>query len=165
MPRFTFAAALALVLAASPLLAQPLGGPDEANRVVNVYVYVMDAGGHKALVSTQFWRNDPKYDDRAFHRFLETLAGLEKRGFKKDEKATIQKWDGTAAFARCFIYLEDLQAGRKTKTSTTSGARVWCSDSGISELEINPSDTPKHVEQVLQRFDSFLARAKQNLKK
>lgn len=165
MSRFALPAALAFALAASPLFAQPTGAADEANRAVNVYLYMMDAAGHKALVSTQLWRNDVKYDERVVQRFLEVLAGLEKRGFRKNDKATITSWDKPDTVARCYVYLEDLQAGKKTKTSVTSGARVWCSDSGISESEINPSDQPKHAEQVLSRFDGFLAKAKQNLKK
>jgi hypothetical protein len=158
-------ATFALAVAAAPVLAQPSTEPDQAARALSSYVYLMDSAGHKVLVSTKFWRNDPKYDDRSFHRFLDVLDALEKRGFRQSEKAAIRKWDGTAPFARCFIYLEDLQAGRKAKGGTTSGARVWCSESGVSEVEIDPSDNPKHVAQVMDRFDTFLERAKQNLQK
>jgi hypothetical protein len=165
MPRFALHAGCALLVAAGAALAQPVNNPDQAARSVNTYVYMMDRAGHKVLVSTKFWRNDPKYDDRAFHRFLDVLAGLEKQGFRLDEKAVIQGWDGQRPFARCFIYLEDLQAGTATKTSVTTGTRVWCSEAGASELEVKASDGPKHVEQVMQRFDGMLDRAKSALKK
>jgi hypothetical protein len=158
-------AAWALALCAAVASAQPVNSPEQMNRAVGSYVYVMDKAGHKVLVSTKFWRNDPKYDDRAFHRFMDVLAALEKRGFRLDEKAVIQNWDGQRPFARCFIYLEDLQAGTTTKTAIASGTRVWCSEAGASELEVKTSDGPKHVDQVLQRFDSILDRAKNALKK
>lgn len=158
--------ALALIAVAVPAaLAQPTSDPDQVNRAVNPYVYLMDGGGHKVLVSTQFWRNDAKYDERAFHRFLDALAQLDKRGFKKSEKAVIDSWDKPQPFARCYIYLEDLQAGRATKTSVTAGARVWCSSAGISEIEIRTSDTPKHTAEVMQKFDLMLDKAKKALGK
>jgi hypothetical protein len=165
MPRTAVPAALALALCAGTATAQPVNQPDQMARSIGQYVYVMDKSGHKVLVSTKFWRNDPKYDDRAFHRFMDVLAALEKRGFRLDDKAVIQNWDGQRPYARCFIYLEDLQAGTTTKTSIASGTRVWCSEAGASELEVKASDGAKHVDQVLQRFDSILERAKSVLKK
>ena len=163
MPRFVFPAVLTLALIAGIAGAQPTGAPDQAVRAVNAYVYMMDGQSNKVLVSTQFWRNDPKYDDRAFHRFLDAIAAVEKRGFRKDDKAVIDNWEKKVPFARCYVYLEDLQAGRKTKGGVTTGTRVWCAESGVSEVEVDKSDAPKHVEQVLQRFDTFLDRAKKNL--
>ena len=56
-------------------------------------------------------------------------------------------------------------AGKAAKGNITTGSRVWCSESGISEQEIGASDAPKHLEQVLAKFDTFLNLAKQNLKK
>lgn len=165
MTPFAGLAHLALAFAATAAVAQPLPDPGAAERAVNPYVYLMDGAGHKVLVSTQFWRNDLKYDDRGFHRFLEVLAALEKKGFKKSEKATIESWDKPAPFARCYIYLEDLTAGRTTKTSVTAGARVWCSSAGISEIEIRPADTPKHVAEVMQKFDMMLDKSRKALGK
>ncbi len=162
-PAYMFA--LALATAAAPAFAQPTASPDQESRAVPVYLYLMDAAKNKVLVSTQVWRNDPKYDDRAFHRFLEVMAALEKRGFRKDEKAVIDNWEKPQPFARCFIYLEDLQAGKQTKTVVTSGARVWCFGAGLSEAEVQPSENPKHVELVLARFDNMFERAKKNVKK
>ena len=164
--RSTLVAALALATSMTAT-AQPSDQPDQLKRALSSYVYVMDNGGNKVLVSTKFWRNDPKYDDRAFHRFLDVLNGLEKRGFRQDDKATIASWSGTQPFARCFVYLEDLQAGGRTAKNApvTTGSRVWCSESGISEQEIKASDGPKHLDQVMQKFDTFLDLAKQNVKK
>ena len=145
--------------------AQPSKDPEQADRAVNAYAYMMNTAGHKVLVSTNFWRNDFKYDDRAFQRFLEVLAALEKKGFKKSEKATIDSWDKPQPFARCYVYLEDLQAGQATKTSVTAGARVWCSSAGISEIEIRTSDTPKHAAEVMAKFDTMFDKARKQLGK
>jgi hypothetical protein len=156
-------ASLAVALAAGPALAQPSGKPDQLERAINPYVYLMDKAGHKVLVSTQIWRNDPKYDDRSFHRFLDVLAQLEKRGFEKSEKATIQGWDKPQPFARCYIYLEDMQNARGAKPQ--SGARVWCTETGISEIDVRNSDGPKHVAEVMQKFDMMLDKSKKGLQK
>jgi hypothetical protein len=159
------AALVALACLGSTVGAQPTNTPDQAARSLSAYVYMMDGASNKVLVNTQFWRNDPKYDDRAFHRYLDVVAALEKRGFHKDDRATIESWERPERFARCYIYLEDRQAGRRTKAGETTGSRVWCTDNGISEVELNGSDQPKHLDQVMQKFDEFLARAKANLKK
>lgn len=151
--------AIALVLSEG-VLAQPTNAAGQQERTVSPYLYLMDSSGDKVLLSTQFWRNDPKYDDRAFDRFLEVMTALEKRGFRKNDKAVIQDWDKPEPFVRCYIYLEDLQAVRKTKGAMASDARLWCSDNGASEHEVGPSDSPKHVEQVMKSFDEYLARAK-----
>jgi hypothetical protein len=154
------AVALSAALCAAPALAQPAGTADQQARLVNTYVYLMDGGNNRVLVSTNFWRNDPKYDDRAFHRFMEVLAALEKKGFRMDPKAVIDSWDKPAPFARCYVYLEDLQVAQKGKGSIASGSRVWCSGAGISEAELRGSDGQGHVTQVLQRFDLMLGKAR-----
>lgn len=156
--------ALAFVLVAGGALAQPSDNA-AANRAVETYVYLMNDAGDRVLVSTQFWRNDPKYDDRAFHRFLDVLAALEKRGFHKDPKATIESWDKPAPYVRCYVYLEDRQAGRKTARTLTSGTRLWCSDNGASEMELDRSDAPKHLDTVMSHFDTYFDRARKNVHK
>ncbi len=155
---------LATCFTMSAVSAQPAAKPDPARTIVT-YVYLMDGASNKVLVNTQFWRNDPHYDDRAFHRFMDVLAALEKRGFHRDDKATIESWDKPEPYVRCYIYLEDRQAGRTTKAVTTSGTRLWCTDNGASEMELNQSDNPKHVEQVLRNFDTYFERAKKNVRK
>lgn len=137
--------------------------PEQVSRSVSSYLYLRDAEGNRVLLSTQFWRNDPKYDDRALHRFVDVMTGLEKRGFHKDEKAVIDNWEKPEAIARCYIYMEDLQAGSRAKGGIVTGSRLWCTDNGVSEHEISPLDNARHVEQVLQYFDAYLARAKRNL--
>jgi hypothetical protein len=154
------ALALSAALCAGPVLAQPTGAPDQQARVVNTYVYLMDGGNNRVLVSTNFWRNDPKYDDRAFHRFMEVLAALEKKGFRMDPKAVIDSWDKPAPYARCYVYLEDLQVAQKGKAGAATGSRVWCSGAGISEAEVRGSDGQGHLAQVLQRFDLMLSKAR-----
>jgi hypothetical protein len=121
---------------------------------------MMDNANNRVLVSTNFWRNDAKYDDRAFHRFLDVLATLEKKGFRMDPKATIDSWDKPTPYARCYIYLEDLQVAQKTKTGMATGSRVWCSGAGISEAELRQSDAQGHIGQVVQRFDLMLGKAR-----
>ncbi|HVE51344.1 MAG TPA: hypothetical protein VNG69_17205 [Casimicrobiaceae bacterium] len=158
--------ALVLALLAGPAHAQPKDDAAQDKRALASYAYLMDRAGNRVLVSTKYWRNDPKYDDRTFHRFLDVLSALEKKGFGQDEKAVIDTWSGTKPYARCFVYLEDIQAGRPVKgAGPTTGSRVWCSESGISEQELKASDTPKHVDEVMKRFDTFLDLAKQNVKK
>jgi hypothetical protein len=163
MPRTAALVPLVFALVAGLAGAQPAGKPDDLERAINPYVYVMDGKGNKVLVSTQFWRNDQKYDDRAFHRFIDVLAQLEKRGFRKNEKATIETWDKPQPFSRCYIYLEDMQNARGAKP--TSGARVWCTETGISEIDVRNSDNPKHVAEVMQRFDMMLDKSKKALAK
>src|SRR4051794_17698988 len=100
----TMVGMLALALVTSvhgPLCrAQPPAGGDASARTVSIYVYLMDTQGNKALLTTNLAREDPRYDDRALHRFLEVLTGLEKRGFHKDDNAYIQDWDKPEPFAR-----------------------------------------------------------------
>ena len=98
--------------------------PEQVSRSVSSYLYLRDAEGNRVLLSTQFWRNDPKYDDRALHRFFDVLTGLEKRGFHKDEKAVIDNWEKPEAIARCYIYMEDLQAGSRAKGGIVTGSRL-----------------------------------------
>ena len=162
MQRFPAVRALAFAaaLCATPALAQPAGTPDQQARAVNVYVYLMDGGNNRVLVSTNFWRNDGTYDDRALHRFMEVLAALEKKGFRMDPKAVIDSWDKPAPYARCYVYLEDMQVAQRGKGSVASGSRVWCSGAGISEAELRSSEGQGHVGQVLQRFDLMLSKAR-----
>ena len=164
MFRSLVALAGAIMLSAG-VWAQPADTAGQQERTVSPYLYLVDSTGNKVLLSTQFWRNDAKYDDRAFHRFLDVMAALEKRGFHKDDKAVIDNWDKPEPFARCYIYMEDLQAAKKTKGTLVSGSRVWCADNGASERDLRPSDSPKHVDEVLKYFDEYLARAKTRLHK
>ena len=161
---FRFLTALAIAIILSNTSAQPTNPSDQATRAASSYLYLMDSEGNKVLLSTQFWRNDPKYDERALHRFLDVMTALEKLGFHKDEKAVIDNWDKPERIARCYIYMEDLQAGKKTKSGIVTGSRIWCTDNGASEHEISSSDSPKHVDEVLRYFDTYLARAKKRLR-
>ena len=155
------AAAVVLVQGA---FAQPTNVPGQQEKAVAPYLYLTDSSGNKVLLSTQFWRNDPKYDDRAFHRFLDVMAALEKRGFHKNDKAVID-WDKPEPVVRCYIYLEDLQTARKVKGAVVSDTRLWCADNGASEHEVRPSDTPKHVDEVMKYFDEYFARANAKVRK
>src|SRR5664279_657523 len=117
----------AVGLFAGVAAAQSASTPEPSARTVSPYLYLSDSQDNKILLSTQFLRKDPKYDDRAFHRFLDVLTGLEKRGFHRDDKAVIDNWDKPEPTVRCYVYLEDAQAGRTTKAGTVTGSRVWCS--------------------------------------
>ncbi len=161
---FSPLAVLAISIALSNSLAQPANTSEQAMRTVASYLYLMDSEGNKVLLNTQFWRNDPKYDERALNRFFDVMTGLEKRGFHKDEKAVIDDWEKREPTARCYIYMEDLQAGKKTKGGIVTGSRLWCTENGASEHEISASDSPKHVEEVLRYFDTYLERAKKHLR-
>ena len=157
---------LALMLAIPGTgFAQPSTNAAQANRVISSYVYLANADGDKVLVTTQFWRNDPKYDERTLHRFLDVLAALEKRGFAKNDKATIDSWDKPEPFARCYVYLEDVQSAGRTKGAPVSGTRVWCSENGASEYDVKNSESAKHVDEVLRQFDVYFERSKKNVRK
>jgi hypothetical protein len=163
MFKLLFGLAIAVILAGGAA-AQPANTAEQEERTVGPYLYLTDSSGNKVLLSTQFWRNDPKYDDRAFHRFLDVMAALEKRGFRKNDKAVID-WDKPEPVVRCYIYLEDLQTARKAKGAIVSDSRLWCADNGASEHEVKPSDTPKHVDEVMKYFDEYFARAKAKVHK
>ena len=92
------------------------------------------------------------------------MAALEKRGFHKNDKAVID-WDKPEPVVRCYIYLEDLQTARKVKGTVVSDTRLWCADNGASEHEVRPSDTPKHVDEVMKYFDEYFARANAKVRK
>jgi hypothetical protein len=156
---------LTVALVSHMAWSQPTTDPEQQEKTVSPYLYMVDSSGNKLLLSTQFWRNDAKYDDRAFHRFLDVMAALEKRGFHKNEKAVIDNWDRPEPVVRCYIYLEDLQAAKKTKGPIVSGSRLWCSDNGASEHEVPHSDNPKHIEEVLKYFDEYFTRAKAKVRK
>ena len=152
--------AIGLALATFVAVAQPSQNADQASRSISPYVYMSDAAGDKVLVSTQFWRNDQEYDVRALRRLYSVMSALEKRGFKKNDQASID-WNKKESVVRCAIYLESLAAGTRGKT----GARVWCEDSGLGEFTVSPSEDPKHVDIVMQRFDTHFAGAKRNVGK
>lgn len=158
-------AVLTVALVSNLAWGQPTTDPGQQEKTVSPYLYMADSSGNKILLSTQFWRNDPKYDDRAFHRFLDVMAALEKRGFHKNDKVVIDNWDRPEPVVRCYIYLEDLQNAKKTKGPIVSGSRLWCTDNGASEHDIRPSDNPKHVDQVMKYFDEYFDRAKAKVHK
>ena len=125
-----------------------------------MYLYLADPAGHRVLLQTEFSLTNPESDVRVLRRLHGVLAGLEQRGFKKNDKATISDWDKKEKYAKCYIYLEDRESGKGKDT----GARVWCSESGISEVAVAPSEDPKHVDKVLERFSFFFAKARDGLK-
>ncbi len=167
MRRLITALCVALAAAASgQALAQkkpgaaPASAPAQGDRSAPLYFYLADPAGNRLLLQTQFSLDNQEADTRVLRRFYGVLAGLEQRGFKKNDKLTIGDWDKKEKFAKCYIYLEDGEAGR----GKGSGARVWCSESGISEVAVSPSDELKHVDKVLERFGFFLAKAREGIK-
>ena len=163
--------ALDLMVVGFSALAQPKPAPSQTpapsqspvplDRSLPVYQYYSDAGGNKVLLQTNFTLSNFDSDTRSLRRLHGIVAGLNERGFKKNPDTSIRDWDKRESFTKCYVYLDELQAGKKGDT----GARVWCAESGISEFVVTPSENPKHVQQVLERFDLFLTKAKQNLKK
>lgn len=141
------------VAAAAPAAAQ-------ADRSAPLYFYLTDAAGNRVLLQTQFSLSNLDADTRVLRRFYGVLAGLEQKGFRKNDKISISDWDRKEKFAKCYVYLEDEESGKGKGT----GARVWCSESGISEVAVSPSEDPKHVDKVLERFQFFLSKAREGLK-
>ena len=138
----------------------PSAAPAPADRSAPLYFYLTDAAGNRVLLQTQFSLSNQDADIRVLRRFYGVLAGLEQKGFKKNDKVSISDWDKKEKFAKCYIYLEDDESGRGKGT----GARVWCSESGISEVAVSPSEDAKHVDKVVERFGFFLAKAREGLK-
>jgi hypothetical protein len=169
MHRLSLALGMLLIaLASAPAVAQkkpvaaaaPSAPSAQADRSAPLYFYLTDAAGNRILLQTQFSLSNLDADTRVLRRFYGVLAGLEQKGFKKNDKISIGDWDKKEKFAKCYIYLEDEESGRGKGT----GARVWCSESGISEVAVAPSEDPKHVDRVLERFGFFLAKAREGLK-
>ena len=146
------------VLAAGAALAQYKDAPDQAARKLNPYVYMRDAAGDKVFLETQFWRNDPAYDQKALTRVSEVMSGLEKRGFKGDVNAA-NGWDKPEKVVRCRINMEVVNKRWRGKTGTI----VNCENTGISEAEVAGSEDPKHVQDVLEAFDRQFKLAKEKL--
>lgn len=140
--------------------AAPAPAPAPAGRSAPMYFYLTDAAGNRLLLQTRFTLTNQEADIRTLRRFYGVFSGLEQKGFKKNDKVTIGDWDKKEKFSKCYIYLEDDEAGKGKGT----GARVWCSESGISEVAVSPSEEAKHVDKVLERFAFFLAKSREALK-
>ena len=145
-----------VALAATGAWAQYKDTPDQAARKLNPYVYMRDGAGDKVFFETQFWRNDPGYDQKALTRISEVMAGLEKRGFKGDPAAA-NGWDKPEKVVRCRINMEIYNKRWRGKTGTI----VNCENTGISEAEVAGSEDPKHVNEVLDAFDKQFKLAKE----
>ena len=161
MPRaMHYAICGVLALAATASSAQYKDAPDQAARKLNPYVYMRDGAGDKVFLETQFWRNDPAYDQKALARLSEVMAGLEKRGFKGDPNAA-NGWDKPEKVVRCRLNMEVVNKRWRGKTGTVIG----CENTGISDAEVAGSEDPKHVDQVLDAFDKQFKLAKEKLGK
>ena len=97
-----FAACALLALASMATWAQYKDTPEQQARKLNPYVYMRDGAGDKVFLETQFWRNDPAYDQKALTRVSEVMSGLEKRGYKGDVNAA-NGWDKPEKVVRCRI--------------------------------------------------------------
>ena len=155
-----YAIAALCAMAATAALAQYKDSPEQQARKLNPYVYMRDGGGDKIFLETQFWRNDPGYDQKALTRVSEVMSGLEKRGFKGDPAAA-NGWDKPEKVVRCRINMEVVNKRWRGKT----GTMVDCENTGISEAEIAGSEEPKHIDKVLQDFDRLFKLAKEKLGK
>ena len=155
-----FASAPGPVPAQKKPVAAPAPAAAPADRSAPLYFYLTDPAGNRVLLQTQFSLSNQDADIRVLRRFYAVLAGLEQKGFKKNDKVSISDWDKKEKFAKCYIYLEDDESGRGKGT----GARVWCSESGISEVAVSPSEDAKHADKVLERFGFFLAKSREGLK-
>jgi hypothetical protein len=147
-------------LTATATWAQYKDAPDQAARKLNPYVYMRDGAGDKVFLETQFWRNDPAYDQKTLARVSDVMAGLEKRGFKGDPNAA-NGWDKPEKVVRCRINMEVYNKRWRGKTGTI----VNCENTGISEAEVAGSDDPKHVKEVLDAFDKQFKLAKEKVGK
>ena len=145
----------------APAPAPAAAPPASTDRSAPLYFYLADPEGSRVLLQTEFSLNNQDADARVLRRLYGVLAGLEQRGFRKNDRVSISDWDKKEKFVKCYIFLEDEGSGVKGKGT---GARVWCSESGISEAAVSPSDDPKHVDKVVERFGFFLSKGKEGLK-
>ena len=143
-----------------PAPQKPAAAQPAAEKPVPVYFYMVDGAGHRVLVQTQFSLENADADARVLRRLSGVVSGLEQRGFRRNASISIGDWDKKEKFAKCYVYLEDAESGRGNAT----GARVWCSESGISEVAVSPSEDAKHADKVLDRFGFFLAKSREGLK-
>ena len=151
------AAACALLAVASMAAwAQYKDTPEQQARKLNPYVYMRGGAGDKVFLESQFWRNDPAYDQKALSRLSEVMSGLEKRGYKGDVNAA-NGWDKPEKVVRCRINMEVVNKRWRGKTGTI----VNCENTGISEAEVAGSEDPKHVKDVLDAFDKQFKLAKE----
>ena len=159
MPKpIRFAACALLALASMATWAQYKDTPEQQARKLNPYVYMRDGAGDKVVLESQFWRNDPAYDQKALSRLSEVMSGLEKRGYKGDVSAA-NGWDKPEKVVRCRINMEVVNKRWRGKTGTI----VNCENTGISEAEVAGSEDPKHVKEVLDAFDKQFKLAKEKL--
>jgi hypothetical protein len=159
MPKpIRFAACALLALASMATWAQYKDTPEQQARKLNPYVYMRDGAGDKVFLESQFWRNDPAYDQKALSRLSEVMSGLEKRGYKGDVNAA-NGWDKPEKVVRCRINMEVVNKRWRGKTGTI----VNCENTGISEAEVAGSEDPKHVKEVLDAFDKQFKLAKEKL--
>jgi hypothetical protein len=159
MPKpIRFAACALLALASMATWAQYKDTPEQQARKLNPYVYMRDGAGDKVFLESQFWRNDPAYDQKALSRLSEVMSGLEKRGYKGDVSAA-NGWDKPEKVVRCRINMEVVNKRWRGKTGTI----VNCENTGISEAEVAGSEDPKHVKEVLDAFDKQFKLAKEKL--
>jgi hypothetical protein len=159
MPKpIRFAACALLALASMATWAQYKDTPEQQARKLNPYVYMRDGAGDKVFLESQFWRNDPAYDQKALSRLSEVMSGLEKRGYKGDVNAA-NGWDKPEKVVRCRINMEVVNKRWRGKTGTI----VNCESTGISEAEVAGSEDPKHVKEVLDAFDKQFKLAKEKL--
>jgi hypothetical protein len=157
MPKpIRFAACALLALASMATWAQYKDTPEQQARKLNPYVYMRDGAGDKVFLESQFWRNDPAYDQKALSRLSEVMSGLEKRGYKGDVNAA-NGWDKPEKVVRCRINMEVVNKRWRGKTGTI----VNCENTGISEAEVAGSEDPKHVKEVLDAFDKQFKLAKE----
>ena len=145
--------------AAAPAPA-PAAAPALGDRNAPLYFYLVDQAGNRVLLQTKFSLDNQEADIRVLRRFYGVLAGLNQKGFRKNDKLTIADWDKKEKYSKCYIYLEDEESGKGKGT----GARVWCSESGISEAAVAPSEDAKHVDKVIERFTFFLNKSRDALK-
>ena len=106
MRRIAFASGLLLIaLANPPAWAQaqkkpapaaapapapaPAAAPVLGDRNAPLYFYLADPAGNRVLLQTKFTLDNQEADIRVLRRFYGVLAGLNQKGFRKNDKLTI----------------------------------------------------------------------------
>ena len=171
----TMLLALPLVLGVSGVCAQtkkpagPVKVPTAKDASIGVTVFMRDDGKNELLLGTRIWPDYPEYNAIALQRFFALMKAVGP-AYKQDDNVAYT-WYTKARVTKCSIYLEAAEAGVKDGT----GAVVGCEANGVSGVAatavadpkrpVSSSQSPQHLNDVMDLFKRQLERARTSLPK
>ena len=134
-----------------------------------ITIYMRDANKNELLLGTRLWPSYPDYNAVALQRFFAAMKSLEP-GYKQDDEVAYT-WATKGRVTKCAIYLESWEASVKNGT----GAIVGCEANGVSSIAVtsaadpthgpSASDSPQHLNDVMELFKKQSERARNSLPK